>query len=96
MPAAVEPAAPLVRPIGPPRGRYRSSVRDPLDPMIYLPVLIPSDDDSVVRAELVMTVPQAIELIGDYVREIGDFCKRADVRDALLRTEGGSVFACGR
>lgn len=67
---------------GHPRGKYRNSVRDPIDPHIYVPI-------GPVNYDLKLTVPQALELVADLTVAIQDFCKRADVDDALRRTDPG-------
>ncbi len=73
-----------------PRVRYRTSVREPLDPRIHVSLheLVagppPWERE---QAEAQLTVPQALDLILSLTRAVQDFTARGDIRKALHRTE---------
>lgn len=76
-----------------PRRTVRERVTDQLDPYIYIPLVwLPWSRSAGGRqhpgsCELRLSVVQALELQGLLTKEIQDRCKRADIRQALDRTD---------
>lgn len=68
---------------------FRQSVREPVNPKIMIPLLEISPETPGVTGAMDLNVPQIFELIMGLTKAANEFCRRGDIRLALLSTTPG-------